>query len=39
VIDARNGTQDTIYCGDGNDTVYVDAQEDGVFDCENVVGP
>lgn len=36
---ARNGEQDTIDCGDGQDTAYVDTQEDGVFDCENVISP
>jgi Ca2+-binding RTX toxin-like protein len=39
VIDARNGQQDTIDCGDGVDTVIVDSQENGVFNCENVVYP
>ena len=39
VIYARNGAQDTIDCGDGVDTVYVDATEDGVFNCENVIRP
>ena len=39
VIYARNGQQDTIYCGRGVDTVYVDAREDGVFDCEIVKYP
>jgi Ca2+-binding RTX toxin-like protein len=38
-IAARDGAADTIDCGDGNDTVYVDTQEDGVFDCETVVRP
>ena len=38
-IDARDGAQDLIDCGDGVDTVIVDAQEDGVFNCENVVYP
>jgi hypothetical protein len=28
-----------IDCGDGDDKVIVDAQEDGVFDCETVVLP
>jgi len=39
VIMARNGQADLIDCGDGNDTVVVDAAEDGVFDCETVVFP
>lgn len=33
------GRQDTIDCGDGEDTVIVDLQEDGVFDCETIVYP
>jgi hypothetical protein len=39
VIDARDGEQDAIDCGDGTDTVIVDAQEEGVFDCEDVQRP
>jgi Ca2+-binding RTX toxin-like protein len=39
VIDARNGVADEIDCGAGNDTVYVDRAEDGVYDCENVIAP
>jgi Ca2+-binding RTX toxin-like protein len=38
-INARDGSEDTIDCGPGNDTVLVDTQEDGVFDCENVIYP
>jgi Ca2+-binding RTX toxin-like protein len=39
VIQARDNGPDTIDCGAGNDTVYVDRSEDGVYDCENVVTP
>jgi Ca2+-binding RTX toxin-like protein len=39
VIQARDNGPDTIDCGAGNDTVYVDRSEDGVFDCETVVTP
>ena len=39
VIHARDGGPDTIDCGAGDDTVYVDRSEDGVFDCETVVTP
>jgi Ca2+-binding RTX toxin-like protein len=39
VIDARNGEADEIDCGAGDDTVYVDRSEDGVYDCEKVVTP
>jgi Ca2+-binding RTX toxin-like protein len=39
VIDARNGETDEIDCGAGNDTVYVDRAEDGVYGCEKVVSP
>ena len=39
VIHARDEGPDTIDCGAGNDTVYVDRSEDGVFDCETVVTP
>jgi Ca2+-binding RTX toxin-like protein len=39
VIDARNGKADEIDCGAGDDTVYVDRLEDGVYGCENVVTP
>jgi Ca2+-binding RTX toxin-like protein len=38
-FDARDGSQDLIDCGDGEDTVVVDSQEDGVFNCENVEFP
>ena len=38
-INARDGAQDLIDCGDGVDTVIVDSKEDGVFNCENVVFP
>ena len=39
VIRARDGGPDTINCGAGNDTVYVDRSEDGVYDCETVITP
>jgi Ca2+-binding RTX toxin-like protein len=39
VIDARNGKLDEIDCGAGDDTVYVDRAEDGVFNCERVIAP
>jgi Ca2+-binding RTX toxin-like protein len=39
VIQARDDGPDTIDCGAGNDTVYVDRSEDGVYDCESVVTP
>ena len=39
VIHARDQGPDTIDCGAGNDTVYVDRSEDGVYECETVVTP
>ena len=39
VIRARDDGPDTIDCGAGNDTVFVDRSEDGVFNCERVVMP
>jgi Ca2+-binding RTX toxin-like protein len=39
VINARNGQLDEIDCGAGDDTVYVDREEDGVYDCERVIAP
>jgi hypothetical protein len=39
VIDARDGEEDEINCGPGNDTAYVDANEEGVVDCETVIEP
>ena len=30
---------DQINCGDGKDKVFVDAEEEGVYDCETVVEP
>jgi Ca2+-binding RTX toxin-like protein len=39
VIAARDGERDTIICGRGFDRVFVDAVEDGVFDCEEVIEP
>lgn len=38
-IVARDGGPDEINCGKGNDVAVVDAEEDGVFDCEKVVEP
>jgi Ca2+-binding RTX toxin-like protein len=39
VINARDNGPDTIDCRAGNDTVYVDRSEDGVYNCETVVTP
>jgi len=39
VINVRDNGPDTIDCGAGNDTVYVDRSEDGVFNCETVIAP
>jgi Ca2+-binding RTX toxin-like protein len=39
VIDARDGGNDEINCGAGNDVAIVDANEDGVYDCEEVREP
>ncbi len=39
VINARNGQADEIDCGAGDDTVYVDRVEDGVYGCEKVMTP
>ena len=39
VIQARDSGPDTIDCGAGNDTVYVDRSEDGVYNCETVITP
>jgi hypothetical protein len=39
VIDARDGTEDEINCGDGEDTAIVDGAEEGVIDCEEVIEP
>jgi Ca2+-binding RTX toxin-like protein len=36
---ARDGTQDAINCGPGNDVAVVDRSEEGVFDCETVIEP
>ena len=38
-IEARDGGNDEINCGDGNDVAIVDATEDGVYDCEVVREP
>jgi hypothetical protein len=39
VIRARDGSLDQISCGDGNDKAIVDAEEEGVYDCERLVEP
>jgi Ca2+-binding RTX toxin-like protein len=39
VLNARNGEPDEIDCGAGNDKVFVDRTEDGVYGCETVVSP
>jgi Ca2+-binding RTX toxin-like protein len=39
VINARDGGLDTIDCGAGDDSVYVDRSEGGVANCETVVTP
>ena len=38
-IEARDGEPDTINCGPGEDVAVVDEEEEGVFDCEEVVLP
>ena len=38
-IEARDGGNDEINCGDGYDVAIVDATEDGVYDCEVVREP
>jgi Ca2+-binding RTX toxin-like protein len=38
-IDARDGAPDEIYCGGGIDTAIVDFEEDGVYNCEQVLEP
>jgi Ca2+-binding RTX toxin-like protein len=38
-IDARDGGNDEINCGAGDDIAVVDATEDGVYDCEMVIEP
>jgi hypothetical protein len=39
VIYARDGGNDSINCGTGDDIAIVDAREDGVYDCEEVREP
>ena len=39
VIYARDGGNDEINCGTGNDVAIVDSNEDGVYDCEEVREP
>ena len=38
-INARDGEADLISCGAGFDVAIVDAEEDGVYDCEDVREP
>lgn len=38
-IAARDGTPDEINCGGGDDTAVIDAEEDGIYDCEQVIEP
>jgi len=38
-IMARDGHQDTIDCGPGNDIAIVDRAENGVYECEHVRVP
>jgi Ca2+-binding RTX toxin-like protein len=38
-IKARDGEPDLVSCGAGIDIAIVDAEEDGVFDCEEVREP
>jgi hypothetical protein len=38
-IEARDGAEDTINCGPGYDVAVVDAVEEGVYDCEEVIEP
>lgn len=38
-IDARDGGQDEINCGDGIDKAIVDAFENGVYNCEKLIEP
>ncbi len=38
-IEARDGGNDEISCGAGNDVAIVDASEDGIYDCEKVKEP
>jgi Ca2+-binding RTX toxin-like protein len=39
VIRAQDGSADEIDCADGFDKAFVDKVEDGVFNCEIVLGP
>jgi Ca2+-binding RTX toxin-like protein len=39
VIRADDGTPDMVDCGPGDDTAYVDRNEDGVYDCEHLITP
>jgi len=39
LVKARDGEPDLIDCGLGDDTAIVDEIEDGVLDCEEVIGP
>jgi hypothetical protein len=39
LIRARDGTEDEINCGDGDDIAVVDESEEGVLDCESLIEP
>ena len=39
IILSRNGSEDRIDCGPGDDTAVLDEAEDGVFDCEELQLP
>ena len=39
IIRARDGGPDLIECGDGFDRAVVDEEEDGVYDCEELITP
>ena len=38
-FEARDGELDTINCGPGEDVAVVDAEEEGIYDCETVIEP
>ena len=37
MIHARDGSEDKIACGTGEDTVYADFKDDVAADCEHVL--
>lgn len=39
LIRARDGQADLVECGDGFDRAVVDLEEDGVYDCEELIEP